>query len=31
MANVELYDVMCFVGLKIEDTYDVLRSDWFGT
>tara|TARA_A100001035_G_scaffold110601_1_gene86760 strand:- start:257 stop:841 length:585 start_codon:yes stop_codon:yes gene_type:complete len=31
MANVELHDVRWVVGSKIEDTYDVLRRDWFGT
>ena len=30
-ANVELHDVRWVVGSKIEDTYDVLRRDWFGT
>ena len=30
-ANVELHDVRWVVGSKIEDTYDVLRKDWFGT
>ena len=30
MANVELHDVRWVVGSKIEDTYDVLRRDWFG-
>jgi hypothetical protein len=31
LANVELHDVRWVVGSKIEDTYDVLRSNWFGT
>ena len=31
MANVELHDVRWVVGSKIEDTYDVLRKNWFGT
>ena len=31
MANVELHDVRWVVGSKIEDTYDALRKDWFGT
>ncbi len=30
-ANVELHDVRWVVGSKIEDTYDVLKRDWFGT
>ena len=30
-ANVELHDVRWVVGSKIEDTYDALRRDWFGT
>ena len=30
-ANVELHDVRWVVGSRIEDTYDVLRKDWFGT
>ena len=29
-ANVELHDVRWVVGSKIEDTYDLLRSEWFG-
>jgi len=29
-ANVELHDVRWVVGSRIEDTFDVLRSDWFG-
>ena len=31
IANVELHDVRWVVGSRIEDTYDVLRRDWFGT
>ena len=30
-ANVELHDVRWVVGSRIEDTYDVLRRDWFGS
>ena len=30
-ANVELHDVRWVVGSRIEDTFDVLRRDWFGT
>ena len=30
-ANVELHDVRWVVGSKIEDTYDSLRNDWFGS
>ena len=30
-ANIELHDVRWVLGSKIEDTYDVLRRDWFGT
>ena len=30
-ANIELHDVRWVVGSKIEDTYDNLRKDWFGT
>ena len=29
-ANIELHDVRWVIGSKIEDTYDVLRRDWFG-
>ena len=29
-ANVELHDVRWVVWSKIEDTYEVLRRDWFG-
>ena len=31
MANVELHDVRWVLGSRIEDTYDVLRRDWFGS
>ena len=31
LANVELHDVRWVIGSKIEDTFDVLRRDWFGT
>ena len=30
-ANIELHDVRWVVGYKIEDTYDTLRKDWFGS
>ena len=30
-ANVELHDVRWVVGSKIEDTFEILRRDWFGT
>ncbi len=30
-ANIELHDVRWVVGSKIEDTFDVLRRDWFGS
>ena len=30
LANVELHDVRWVVGSRIEDTYDLLRSEWFG-
>ncbi len=30
-ANNELHDVRWVVGSKIEDTYDTLRKDWFGS
>ena len=30
-ANIELHDVWRVVGSKIEDTYDTLRKDWFGS
>ena len=29
-ANIELHDVRWVIGSRIEDTYDVLRRDWFG-
>ncbi|MDX3774344.1 DUF1543 domain-containing protein [Chromatiaceae bacterium AAb-1] len=29
-ANIELHDVRFVVGNSIEDTYDQLRSQWFG-
>ena len=29
-ANIELHDVRWVLGTKIEDTYDVLRREWFG-
>ena len=29
-ANVELHDVRWVIGSKIEDTYKLLRRDWFG-
>ena len=29
-ANVELHDVRWVIGSRIEDTFDVLRRDWFG-
>ena len=29
-ANVEVHDVRWVIGSKIEDTYNVLRKDWFG-
>ena len=31
MANVELHDVRWAIGSRIEDTFSVLRRDWFGT
>ena len=31
LANVELHDVRWVVGSKIEDTYNLLRREWFGT
>ena len=31
LANVELHDVRWVIGSKIEDTFDALRNDWFGT
>ncbi len=30
-ANIELHDVRWVIGSKIEDTYDTLRDDWFGS
>ena len=30
-ANIELHDLRWVVGSKIEDTYDILRNDWFGS
>ena len=30
-SNIELHDVRWVVGSKIEDTYDTLRRDWFGS
>ena len=30
-ANIEQHDVRWVVGAKIEDTYDILRKDWFGS
>ena len=30
-ANIEVHDVRWVVGSKIEDTYDTLRKDWFGS
>ena len=30
-ANIELHDVRWVVGSRIEDTYDTLRKDWFGS
>jgi len=30
-ANIELHDVRWVVGSKIEDTYDTLRENWFGS
>ena len=30
-ANIELHDVRWVIGSRIEDTYEVLRRDWFGT
>ena len=29
-ANIEVHDVRWVIGSKIEDTFDVLRKDWFG-
>ena len=30
-ANIELHDVRWVIGSRIEDTFDVLRRDWFGS
>ena len=30
-ANIELHDVRWVIGSKIEDTFDTLRNDWFGS
>ncbi len=30
-ANIELHDVRWVIGSKIEDTFDILRNDWFGS
>ena len=30
-ANIELHDVRWVVGTRIQDTYDILRRDWFGS
>ena len=30
-ANIELHDVRWVIGTKIEDTFDQLRNDWFGS
>ena len=30
-SNIELHDVRWVVGSKIEDTFDQLRKDWFGS
>ena len=30
-ANIEMHDVRWVVGSKIEDTYETLRNDWFGS
>jgi len=30
-ANIEVHDVRWVVGSKIQDTYDTLRKDWFGS
>ena len=29
-ANIEVHDVRWVIGSKIEDTFDILRKDWFG-
>ena len=30
-ANIELHDVQWVIGSRIEDTYDTLRKNWFGS
>ena len=30
-AKIELHDVRWVIGTKIEDTFDHLRNDWFGS
>ena len=30
-ANIELHDVRWVIGSKIEDTFDQLRNEWFGS
>tara|TARA_B100001057_G_scaffold18922_1_gene17470 strand:- start:511 stop:822 length:312 start_codon:yes stop_codon:yes gene_type:complete len=30
-ANIELHDVRWVIGSKIEDTFNQLRNDWFGS
>ena len=30
-ANIELHDVRWVIGKKIEDTFESLRNDWFGS
>jgi hypothetical protein len=30
-ANIELHDIQFVIGNKIEDTYEQLRNNWFGT
>ena len=30
-ANIELHDVRWVIGSKIEETFDQLRNDWFGS
>jgi hypothetical protein len=30
-ANIELHDVIWVIGSRIEDTYNTLRNDWFGS
>ena len=30
-ANIELHDVRWVIDSKIEDTFDQLRNDWFGS